>query len=152
AHKGNSGNETVKCMQEKENILYHDLSSILNKKEASYQNLYSSFVDYCNNIDGKVDLCGISLGVILALNYALDFPNKVNSLVLIGTPHKVPKIMFSIQNVVFRFLPKSIFENMAFNKKDTFILGNTMKKLDFSNRVQYIKCPTLIICGEKDSA
>ena len=27
-----------------------------------------------------------------------------------------------------------------------------MKKLDFSNRVQYIKCPTLIICGEKDNA
>ena len=151
-HKGNSWNETVKCMQEKENILYPDLSSILNKKEASYQNLYSSFVDYCNNVDGKVDLCGISLGGILALNYALDFPNKVNSLVLIGTPHKVPKIMFSIQNVIFKFLPKSIFDNMAFNKKDTFILGNTMKKIDFSNRVQHIKCPTLIICGEKDSA
>ena len=41
---------------------------------------------------------------------------------------------------------------MAFNKKDTFILGNTMKKLDFSNRVQNVKCPTLVICGENDSA
>ena len=40
---------------------------------------------------------------------------------------------------------------MAFNKKDTFILGNTMKKLDFSNRVQNVKCPTLVICGEKDN-
>ena len=27
-----------------------------------------------------------------------------------------------------------------------------MKKLDFSNRVQNVKCPTLVICGEKDSA
>ena len=27
-----------------------------------------------------------------------------------------------------------------------------MKKLDFSNKVQEIKCPTLIVCGEKDSA
>ena len=54
--------------------------------------------------------------------------------------------------MIFRFLPKSIFENMAFNKKDTFILGNSMKNLDFSNRVQKIKCPTLIICGEKDNA
>ena len=27
-----------------------------------------------------------------------------------------------------------------------------MKNLDFSNRVQNIKCPTLIICGEKDNA
>ena len=41
---------------------------------------------------------------------------------------------------------------MAFNKKDTFIWGNTMKKLDFSNRGKNVKCPTLIICGEKDSS
>lgn len=41
---------------------------------------------------------------------------------------------------------------MEFSKKDTFILGNSMKKLDFSNEVQNIKCPTLIICGEKDRA
>ena len=52
----------------------------------------------------------------------------------------------------FKFLPQSIFDNMAFNKKDTFILGKSMKKLDFSNKVQEIKCPTLIVCGEKDSA
>ena len=100
----------------------------------------------------RYDLCGLSLGGILALNYALDFPDKVNSLILIGTPHKVPKIMFSIQNIIFKFLPKSFFETMAFDKKDTFILGNSMKKLDFSNRVSKIKCKTLIICGEKDNA
>lgn len=88
----------------------------------------------------------------MALNYTLDFPDKVNSLVLIGTPHKIPKVMFSIQNIIFRFLPKSLFENMAFNKKDTFILGNSMKELDFSNNVNRIKCPTLVICGKKDSA
>lgn len=41
---------------------------------------------------------------------------------------------------------------MAFNKKDTFILGKSMKKLDFSNKVQKIKCPAFIVCGEKDSA
>jgi possible acyl-coA thioester hydrolase len=52
----------------------------------------------------------------------------------------------------FKFLPQSIFDNMAFNKKDTFILGKSMKKLDFSNKVQKIKCPTLTVCGEKDSA
>lgn len=52
----------------------------------------------------------------------------------------------------FKFLPQSIFDNMAFNKKDTFILGKSMKKLDFSNKVQKIKCPAFIVCGEKDSA
>lgn len=41
---------------------------------------------------------------------------------------------------------------MAFDKKDTFALGNTMKNLDFSGKVKNMKCPTLILCGKKDSA
>ena len=151
-HKGTSWNETIKFMQDNKDILCPDLSSILNGKEASYTNLYSSFVEYCNKIDGQIELCGLSLGGILALNYAIDYPNKVEKLVLIGTPHKVPKVMFSIQNIIFKFLPKSLFETMAFNKKDTFVLGKTMKNLDFSNAVQNVKCPTLVICGENDSA
>ena len=150
-HKADSYNETIKYMNS-DDVLLPDLSLILNGKKASYDNLYFAFIEYCNKIDGKIDLCGLSLGGILALNYAIDYPNKVEKLVLIGTPHKVPKVMFSIQNVIFKFLPKKIFETMAFNKKDTFILGNTMKKLDFSNRVKNVKCPTLIICGEKDSS
>ena len=121
-------------------------------KEASYENLYSSFVKYCNEFDGQIHLCGLSLGGILALNFALDFPQKVKTLVLIGTPYKVPKVAFSFQNIIFRFLPKSIFETMAFDKKNTFALGDTMKNLDFSDRVKNIKCPTLILCGKKDSA
>lgn len=151
-HKATSWNETISYMKNNKDILCPNLSSILNGKEASYHNLYSSFTEYCNKIDGKIDLCGLSLGGILALNYALDFPDKVKSLILIGTPYKVPKIMFSIQNMIFRFLPKSIFENMALGKKDTFILGNSMRKLDFRNKVKDIKCPTLVICGEKDRA
>lgn len=41
---------------------------------------------------------------------------------------------------------------MAFDKKNTFALGDTMKNLDFIDRVKNIKCPTLILCGKKDSA
>lgn len=151
-HKADSWNKVIAYMNNAKDIICLNLATILNGKEASYTNLYSSFAEYCNKIDRKIDLCGLSLGGILALNYAIDYPDKVEKLILIGTPHKVPKVMFSIQNVVFKFLPKSLFETMAFNKKDTFTLGNTMKSLDFSNRIHEIQCPTLVICGEKDSA
>ena len=151
-HKAASWNETISHMENSDDILCPNLVSILEGKEASYVNLYSSFIEYCSKIDGPVHLCGISLGGILALNYALDFPEKTKTLILIGTPYKVPKAAFAFQNMIFRFLPKSVFENMAFDKKDTFALGNSMKSLDFSSRVQNIKCPTLIICGKKDNA
>lgn len=151
-HKATSWKETISYIENSKEILCPELSTILEGKEASYTNLYSAFTEYCNRLHGKIHLCGISLGGILALNYAIDFPEKVKSLVLIGTPHRIPKIMFSIQNIVFKILPKSLFDNMAFSKKDTFILGNSMKKLDFSNKVKNVKCPTLIICGQKDTA
>ena len=151
-HKATSWEKTITYMTNNEDIVCPNLSSILEGKEASYENLYSSFVKYCNEFDGQIHLCGLSLGGILALNFALDFPQKVKTLILIGTPYKVPKVAFSFQNIIFRFLPKSIFETMAFDKKNTFALGDTMKNLDFSDRVKNIKCPTLILCGKKDSA
>ena len=151
-HKAISWEKTISYMADNEDIICPDLSSILEGKEASYENLYSSFVKYCNETDGQIHLCGLSLGGILALNYALHFPQKVKTLVLIGTPCKVPKAAFAFQNIIFRFLPNSVFETMAFDKKDTFALGNSMKNLDFSDKVKNIKCPALILCGKKDSA
>ena len=151
-HKAASWEKTISYITDSEGIVCPNLSSILEGKEASYENLYSSFVKYCSEMDGQIHLCGLSLGGILALNFALDFPQKVKTLVLIGTPYKVPKAAFGFQNVIFRFLPNSVFETMAFDKKDTFALGNTMKSLDFSDKVKNVKCPTLILCGEKDRA
>ncbi len=151
-HNVTSWQETISYMASNKDILCPDLSSLLNGKKASYANLYASFVEYCNKLEGQIHLCGISLGGILALNYGLDFPEKVKTLVLIGTPHKIPKLMFGIQNIIFKFLPKSFFHDMSFSKEEIFILGNSMKELDFCNRVQKIECPTLIICGKKDRA
>ena len=151
-HKAASWEKTISYITDSEDIVCPNLSSILEGKDASYENLYSSFVKYCSEMDGQIHLCGLSLGGILALNFALDFPQKVKTLVLIGTPYKVPKAAFGFQNVIFRFLPNSVFETMAFDKKDTFALGNTMKNLDFSDKVKNVKCPTLILCGKKDRA
>ena len=151
-HKAASWNETVSRLDCRGDVLCPELSSLLMGKEASYPNLRAAFGAYCAQAGGLVHLCGLSLGGILALDYTLEHPEAVKTLVLIGTPHKVPKAAFALQNVVFRLLPQSTFASMAFDKKNTFALGNSMRDLDFSGRVQKIQCPTLILCGEKDSA
>ena len=151
-HKASSWQKTISFLDHQEDSLCPDLSAILNGREASFPNLRAAFAQYCARAGVPVHLCGLSLGGILALDYALDHAENVKTLVLIGTPHKVPKFAFALQNVVFRFLPKSTFASMAFDKRDTFALGNTMKDLDFSGRLEEIRCPTLILCGEKDGA
>ena len=151
-HKADSWQKTISYLDHQEDILCPELSAILNGREASFPNIRAAFAQYCAQAGGPVHLCGLSLGGILALDYALDHPENVKTLVLIGTPHKVPKFAFALQNVVFRFLPKSTFAFMAFDKRDTFALGNSMKNLDFSGRLGEVQCPTLILCGEKDGA
>ncbi|HIY72731.1 MAG TPA: alpha/beta hydrolase [Candidatus Intestinimonas merdavium] len=151
-HKASSWQKTISFLDHQEDILCPELSAILNGREASFPNLRAAFAQYCAQAGVPVHLCGLSLGGILALDYALDHPENVKTLVLIGTPHKVPKFAFALQNVVFRLLPKSTFTSMAFDKKDTFALGNSMKNLDFSGRLGEVQCPTLILCGEKDGA
>ena len=100
-HKAASWDKIISYMGDNEDIVCPNLSSILEGKETSYENLYAAFVKYCNEIDGQIHLCGLSLGGILTLNYTLDFPQKVKTLVLIGTPYKVPKLAFSFQNIIF---------------------------------------------------
>ena len=125
---------------------------ILGGREASFENLRAALERYCAGLEGPLHLCGLSLGGILALDYALAHPERVKSLVLIGTPHRVPKAAFAIQNLVFRLLPESAFRGMAFDKRDTFALGRSMKSLDFSPRLDGAACPALVLCGAKDRA
>lgn len=51
-HKETSWNETITHMKYNEDIDCPNLYSILNGKEATYSNLYSSFTQYCNRING----------------------------------------------------------------------------------------------------
>lgn len=129
-----------------------DLAEIVRGEEVNYKNLYRAFTNLCNEMDGSIDLCGLSLGGVIALNYAIDYPEKVNSLVLIATQYKMPKTLLQFQNVLFRFMPKSMFRQIGFEKKDFIHLCKSMMELDFSNDLQSIDCPVLVIYGEKDTA
>lgn len=151
-HRAESWNETIARMEQNQDILCPDLPSLLEGKEATWTNLYDSFVRYCEGIDGRIELCGLSLGGIVALQYALDFQDRTESLVLIGTPHKMSKVMLGIQNVIFGFFLQSLFENMAFDKKDTFMLVNSMKDLDFQEPGAKRDMPCADYLREKDGA
>jgi len=129
-----------------------NLADLLQGQEAAYRNLYTAFSKICDSIDEAIDLCGLSLGGILALNYAIDHPEKVHSLVLIAAQYKMPKRLLRFQNMLFRFMPKTMFRQTGFGKAEFLLLCKTMMELDFSGSIQEVACPALVICGENDSA
>lgn len=122
----------------------------LSEYGASYPALYSGVSDLCGTFSEKVNLCGLSLGGILALNYTLDCPDKVNSLVLIGAQYKMPKALLRLQNLIFRLMPSGSSNDMGFKKADFISLSKSMMDLDFSAELEEITCPAMVIVGESD--
>ncbi|MEG1278679.1 MAG: alpha/beta hydrolase [Cellulosilyticaceae bacterium] len=143
---------TIAALDETVDIHCPQLSEMIENKDATYENLYKKFSEYCNRLSEPINLCGLSLGAILALNYTIDNPSKVKSLILIGGQYKMPKLILSLQNMVFKCLPNKVFVKMGLSKNQVIQLTKSMLDLDFSTQIKNIVCPTMIICGEKDKA
>ncbi len=145
-----SWDNVILHMKNKENIICPNLPEFLDGKETNWNNLYESFERYCKNISGKINICGLSLGGILALQYGIENPDKINSMVLIGTQYKMPKIFLKMQNIIFNSMPESKFKETGFRKEDFIKLSESMIMLDFSENLKNIEFPVLVVCGEKD--
>lgn len=147
-----SWNKVIEQLENVEHNICPDLAELVQGQEITYQNLYDAFSAMCDAVEGDISLCGLSLGGILALNYAIEHSEKVKSLVLIAIQYKMPKKLLQFQNVIFRFMPKSVFQQTGFGKADFLKLCNTMMELDFSDLIYKVTCPTLVLYGEKDRA
>lgn len=147
-----SWDKTISCLSGQIAAQCPDLSRLLKGVESTYNNLYRAFAAYCNEFPEPINLCGLSLGAVLALNYAIDNPQKVGSMILIAPQYEMPKALLKFQNVIFKFMPNSTFVNIGFDKQDFITLTNSMADLDFSGDLKEFVCPALILCGEKDRA
>lgn len=147
-----SWDETIQTLNEDWNIFCPGLSDWILGKQSCYDTLYKIFENYCEQFDDTLCLVGLSLGGILAMQYSIEHPEKVKSLVLIGTQYKMPKRLLKLQNVLFHLMPDSEFSKMGFQKSDFISLCKSMIDLDFSHHLKDIRCKVLVVCGEKDRA
>ena len=150
--KPDSWNKVIKETKVSESSVKLSLAEMLEGKSATYKELYSAFSSECDKVNDEIVLCGLSLGAVLALNYAMDHPDKVKALVLIAAQYKMPKNLLKVQNILFHLMPNSAFNKMGFKKADVINLCGTMVELDFSDSLHKVSCPVLIVCGEKDNA
>ncbi|MDO5809024.1 MAG: alpha/beta hydrolase [Lachnospiraceae bacterium] len=150
--KPDSWNKVIKETKVSESSISLSLAGMLEGKDVTYSELYSAFSEECDKENEAIVLCGLSLGAVLALNYAIDHPDKVKALVLIAAQYKMPKKLLKFQNMLFRLMPNSMFRQIGFKKADVISLCGTMAELDFRDSLHNVSCPVLIVCGEKDNA
>lgn len=141
---------TLKYMVEKD-VLCPNLFEFPVEK-LDYANVYKAFCEYCQDIDGELNLCGIAFGAIIALNYAIDHPEKTKSLVLISAQYKLDEKQLKMQNMMYKLMPKKLLEGLGVSKEECMALNMSLAGLDFTSRLCEVKCPTLIISGNKDGA
>lgn len=145
-----SWEKTVNELQNKADAVCPDLFSLLQGEEINYSNLYQAFCRYCEPFPEPFAVCGLSLGGILVLQYGIENPQKVNSMVLIGTQYVMPKKLLKFQNMLFRVMPKRTFMSIGLAKNEVIRLSESMMDLDFRKDLHKIKCPLLLLCGDRD--
>lgn len=147
-----SWDETGKFLKtDKIDVLCPNLFEITISDNKNYQNIFNAFSDFCNKQEDKLNLCGLSLGGILALDYVKKYPEKVNSIIIIGVPYTIPKFLFKIQSIIFHLMPNSKFDDMGCSKKAFITLVNSMRNLNIKEKLNNIHCRSLILCGSKDT-
>lgn len=141
----------VVCQLSSSNVECPELFSSMDN-EISYSRILGDLERRYSNAKEPLRICGLSLGALLAIDFAIRYGDKVASLVLIGTQYKVPSLLIDFQNLIFRCMPNKAFESMGLSKSNTIKLAHSMRSLDFTAQLSGIHCPVNILCGEKDSA
>lgn len=141
----------VVCQLSSSNVECPELFSSM-ENEISYPQILGGLERRYSNAKEPLRICGLSLGALLAIDFAIRHGDKVASLVLIGTQYKVPSLLIDFQNLIFRCMPNKAFESMGLSKSNTIKLAHSMRALDFTAQLSGILCPVNILCGEKDSA
>ena len=117
----------------------------------SYQEAKERIYQHLSEETEPFVLIGLSLGAALALELSsYDLPN-IQALVLSGCPLKLAgNIPFYIQLLIFKLLPKRVFEKQGADKALMVGVSEELKTLDLTDISRTCPYPTLLICGSKD--
>ena len=118
---------------------------------ASYEEAKERIYQHLSKETEPFVLIGLSLGAALALELSsYDLPN-LQALVLSGCPLKLAgNIPFYIQLLIFKLLPKRIFEKQGADKSLLVGVSEELKTLDLREIAKNCPYPTLLICGSQD--
>lgn len=120
------------------------------ENEKNFDKMYEWLEKFLQKFDEKIILCGLSLGWILALKYAINHSEKIEKMLIIGSRISFPKILMKIQNFIMKILPEKNFTKIWISKRDFLKFLQSIDDLDFSEKLSQISCWVWVFCGEKD--
>lgn len=109
--------------------------------------MLASFVD-----EKPVHLVGVSLGAVVALNFAIRYPHLVGSLFLSAPQAQPSAALMRVQSLIMHLLPKHIVCPPELTKKQLMVVLNSLRSLDLTPCLAAIELPTAVVCGTKDRA
>ena len=130
-----------------------DSFAIFSYRSESYQEAKERLTECLQQESEPFILVGLSLGGVLALELSSQDLPHLKGLVLSGTQYKLKtNLLYRLQILLFRLLPKHVFEKQGANKQHMLQILTELKSLNLTNTAKTCQLPSLVICGSKDWA
>ena len=130
-----------------------DSFAIFSYPSESYQEAKERLTECLQQESEPFILVGLSLGGVLALELSSQDLPHLKGLVLSGTQYKLKtNLLYRLQILLFRLLPKHVFEKQDANKQQMLQILTELKGLNLTDTAKACSLPSLVICGSKDWA
>ena len=127
--------------------------AIFSHPSESYQEAKERLTEHLQQESEPFILVGLSLGGVLALELSSQDLPHLKGLVLSGTQYKLKtNLLYRLQILLFRLLPKHVFEKQGANKQHILQILTELKSLNLTDTAKTYQLPSLVICGNKDWA
>lgn len=97
-------------------------------------------------------VCGLSLGGMVAIRFAIDYPDRTATLVVSGAQVRPNPALMRVQNAVMRVLPEKLVAPPEMTKRRMLAVLREIAVTDLRAELPQIAAPTLVLCGLKDPA
>ena len=98
----------------------------------------------------RAHICGLSLGAMVAIYVAVEYPERVASLVLSGGQVHPPRAIMALQSAAMRVLPARVVAPDGTSKRRVLTVLAEVARVDFRPHLAGIGTPTLVLCGSRD--
>ena len=133
--------------------MHSESFAIFSSPSESYQEAKDRLTEYLQQESEPYILVGLSLGGVLALELSSQDLPQLKGLVLSGTQYKLKtNLLYRLQILLFRLLPKQVFEKQGANKQHMLQILTELKSLNLTDTAKTCPLPSLVICGSKDRA